>query len=62
MKAELPKYLKRGNRNKKQAVRVTGILRVAHLGHFELPAVNRRLESETRRKKMSLADTVAALR
>lgn len=54
MKAELLKCLKRGKRNKKQAVRVTGVLRVARLQHFKLPAVNRWPESEMGgRKRLS---------
>lgn len=62
MKAELLKCPKRGKRNKKQAVRVTGVLRVAHLRHFKLPAINRWLESKMGREKMSLADTVVVMR
>lgn len=55
---ELPKCLKRGNRNKKQAVRVIGILRVAHLGYYKLPTSNRWLGSEMGREKMLLTDNV----
>ena len=47
MKVELLGHLKTGNRNKKQAVKVTGIHRVAHLGHYKLPTSNRWLGSET---------------
>lgn len=46
MKAELLKCRKRGKRNKKQAVRVTGALRGAHLRHLKLPAINRRPERD----------------
>lgn len=49
MKVELPKYLKRGNRNKKQAVRVTGILLGARLRLYKLPTINRWLGTETGR-------------
>ena len=47
MKEELLGHMKTGNRNKKQAVKVTGIHRMAHLGHYELPTSNRWLGSET---------------
>lgn len=62
MKVELLRCLKRGNRNKKQAVRVTGILRVAHLGQYKLPTSNRWLGSETRREKKLLTDKVVMMR
>jgi hypothetical protein len=45
MKVELPKCLKRGNRNKKQAVRVIGILCVAHLGTLQA-ASNQQMAGE----------------
>lgn len=51
MKAELLRCLKRGNRNRKQAVRVIGILRVALLGYYKLPTSNRWLRNEMERKK-----------
>lgn len=51
MKVELLRGLKRGNRNKRQAVRVTGILRVACLGYCKLPTGDRWLGSEMGRRK-----------
>lgn len=62
MKVELLRCLKRGNRNKKQAVRVIGILCVAHLGHYKLPISNRWLGSETGREKILLTDNVVLMR
>ena len=58
MKVELLRCLKRGNRNKKQAVRVIGVLRMAHLGHYKLPTSNRWLGSKMGREKILLTDNV----
>lgn len=58
MKVELLRCLKGGNRNEKQAVRVIGVLRVAHLGHYKLPTSNRWLGSKMGREKMLLTDNV----
>lgn len=58
MKVELLRGLERGNRNKKQAVRVTGILRVARLGYYKLPTGSRWLGSEMGKEKMLLTDNV----
>lgn len=62
MKAELLRCRKRGKRNKKQAVRVTGAVCGAHLRHLKLPAINSQPESEMGREKTSLADTVVVMR